>query len=152
MELKDYEISFVYFYRVLEFFFLLVRKDEFRNIIADYNRNNNIDVLMSSLTNIYLQNEDAQLLHLLNIINAEIMDVITEAHALRLINVVSVEEFANSLYLYRNSIVHGKSDAKYFIKLPEVIEEKIENDAKLFWNKCIAQIAEILIIKYCNLG
>lgn len=49
------------------------------------------------------------------------------------------------LSIYRNAIVHGKSDQRFKIKMPTVVC----SDNDIFWNNAIQKIAEVLIKKYC---
>ena len=65
MLLLGSEISFQYFYKVLEYFFLISRQDEFKSLIGDYNSTNKIDDFITAVTKIYQQNEEAQLTILL---------------------------------------------------------------------------------------
>lgn len=145
MEIKDKEISFAYFYKVLEHFFLIARQKDFISFIDEYNRVQDINKFIDTVTKVYRQNEDIQLLELLNSIQSEISLILNEAYNLKIISSISVEEFSNELYLYRNSIIHGKSDDKFDIKTPSIVF----NNEERFWNRCVEKIAEILILKYC---
>lgn len=145
MEIRNKEISFAYFYKVLEHFFLIARQKDFIHFIEEYNRAQDINKFIDAVTKVYRQNEDIQLLELLNSIKNEISLILNEANRLKIINNVSVEEFSNKLYLYRNSIIHGKSDDKFGIKTPSIVF----NNEERFWTKCVEKIAEILILKYC---
>ena len=145
MLLLGSEISFQYFYKVLEYFFLISRQDEFKSLIGDYNSTNKIDDFITAVTKIYQQNEEAQLTILLKSIESDISAYINDAYNDGIISNSNVDEFAGSLYLYRNKIVHGKSDTKFELKLPTLIKGKEER----FWEKYIVLIAEILIKKYC---
>lgn len=139
------EISFQYFYKVLEYFFLISRQDEFKSLIGDYNSTNKIDDFITAVTKIYQQNEETQLTILLKSIESDISVYINDAYNDGIISNSNVDEFAGSLYLYRNKIVHGKSDTKFELKLPTLIKGKEER----FWEKYIVLIAEILIKKNC---
>ena len=147
MLLLENEIAFHYFYKVLEYFFLICRQSEFESLIADYNSVKNIDSFIAGVTKIYQQNEEAQLTILLKSIEPDISSNVSSAFQEGIINSNNIEEFASSLYLYRNKIVHGKSDTKFELKLPTIVKSKEEK----FWEKCIVRIAEILIKKYCFL-
>ncbi len=52
MEIRDHELSFQYFYKVLEHFFFINRADDFKEIIQQYNTKNNIKKFISGITNI----------------------------------------------------------------------------------------------------
>jgi len=143
--LFGHEISFQYFYKVIEHFFLICRQDEFRNIITEYNSRNNINEFIDKVTKIYRQQEDSQLKVLLESIEPDIQAIVSECKKNGYIIEDSVDAFSDALYLYRNSIVHGKSDDKFVVKTPSSIGLKQEK----FWNLATEQIAEKLIVKYC---
>lgn len=143
--LFGHEISFQYFYKVLEHFFLICRQDEFKKLINDYNSNNNINEFISNVTDIYRQNEDRQLYVLLKTVESEIPQIIDEGHTKGYVADDNIESFAEALYTYRNTIVHGKSDEKFSVKIPSNIGSECEN----YWNMAAEKIAEKLIIHYC---
>ncbi len=143
--LFGHEISFQYFYKVLEHFFLICRQDEFKKIINDYNSNNNINEFISNVNDIYRQNEDRQLYVLLKTVESEISQIIGEGHAKGYVADNNVESFTEALYTYRNTIVHGKSDEKFSVKIPSNIGSECEN----YWNMAAEKIAEKLIMHYC---
>ncbi len=144
MSIREKEISFQYFYKVLEYFFLICRKDEFITRIGQYNTSNNIDEFIQEVTSIYKQNEDIQLSILLRSINPELQNIINDAHSKKYIKQNTLDSFSESLYLYRNKIVHGKSDDRFVIKLPSLVG----NEEEKFWTNTVNLIAEILIRKY----
>lgn len=143
--LHGHEISFQYFYKVLEHFFLVCRQGEFVNIINEYNGKNDIDKFISSVTDIYKQNEEVQLKVLLNSIASEITPLVHECFIKGVIGEESIEAFTEALYLYRNTIVHGKSDERFIVKIPSNVGAAKES----LWNTTAEAIAMILIEKYC---
>lgn len=145
MRLHQHEIAFQYFYKVLEHFFLVCRQDEFKNYIAEYNTNNNINRFIDAVTSVYKQGEEIQLKTLLVSIKTEILPLINQAFTDGVIAESTVEKFSDELYLYRNTIVHGKSDERFSIKIPSYIGASDEK----FWTVAVNKIAEILIRKYC---
>lgn len=145
MSLQGREIAFQYFYKVLEHFFLICRQDEFKNLIANYNANNDINVFTDEVVKIYKTQEDIQLKILLTSIQSDITNLVHDAYVNSYISAEDVEEFGEKLYLYRNTIVHGKSDERFFLKTPSQIGDKKE----LFWTTIVEKIAEALIRKYC---
>lgn len=144
MKIFENEISFIFFYRVLEHFFLFVRQNEFINLIDDYNKSERIDDFIENVTKIYSYKEEFQLLSLLESIEDNISQLIGEAKENNIISNLIVSEFSNKLYSYRNSIVHGKNDTKLFVKTPCLVN----NNEEMFWNKTVKSIAEVLILKY----
>ena len=145
MSIKEKEISFQYFYKVLEYFFLICRKDEFISKIGQYNQSNNIDEFIQEVTSIYKQNEEIQLSILLKSINSDLQKQINDAYREGYIKQNTLDSFSDSLYLYRNKIVHGKSDERFIIKLPSLVG----NEEEKYWTNTVNLIAEILIKKYC---
>ena len=143
--LFGHEASFHYFYKVLEYFFLICREDVFETYINDYNSSHNMAEFIKSVTDIYKQTEEIQLLNLLNSIEQQIKWIVVEAKKKRVIRTDDISEFSNALYIYRNAIVHGKSDQRFKIKMPTVVC----SDNDIFWNNAIQKIAEVLIKKYC---
>lgn len=143
--LIGHEISFQYFYKVLEHFFLICRQDEFKTIISEYNSKKDINDFIALVTDIYRQNEDSQLYVLLKTLEVEISKLINEGYTKGYIKENNVESFSKELYLYRNTIVHGKSDDKFSIKIPSCTGSAKES----FWNMAAEKIAELLIVKYC---
>lgn len=143
--LQKEEIAFLYFYKILEYFFIINHKKEFENIIQEYNNETNIGKLISEVSNIYKQKEENLLEYLLNSIYEEIKDIILEAFEKKLIKENTLENFSIEIYMYRNSIVHGKGDYRYSLKLPD----DIDNHNEIEWNKILRKISEKLIFKYC---
>lgn len=143
--LHGHEASFQYFYKVIEYFFLICRQNEFKTFINDYNTYGNIEEFIEKVTNVYRQNEDSQLRVLMQAIEIEITLIIKECFDNGYIKENTVEAFSESLYLYRNTIVHGKSDERFAIKIPSNIDSQNET----FWNMVTEKIAEKLIVKYC---
>lgn len=146
MKIIDTEISILYFYKILEYFFLVIRKDEFKNIIKRYIRDENIDYAISELSKIYKQQELLQLKFLLEYIELDIQEIIDEAISKDIIRTCNISEFAEALYSFRNSIVHGKSSEKFDLKLPNRF---INNEEEIFWKYTIKFISEVLINKLC---
>lgn len=145
MILHGHEISFQYFYKVLEHFFLICRQDEFKAYINDYNTCGNITDFIDRVTNVYKQNEEIQLKILLKSIQTEINSLINSAYTQEIISSNDISIFSDGLYKYRNTIVHGKRDERFNVKVPSYIGDSKEE----FWNIAVNQIAEILIKKYC---
>lgn len=139
------EMSFQYYYKVLEFFFYICIKDEFVCSINEYNATQNIDKYINDIHKKCFKKEEEQLIVLLHSIEEAIEGYIKAACKKGIINDEKVETFAKKMYLHRNSIVHGKSEKKFELNLPLIVK----SDKELFWNTTIAGIAEILIRKYC---
>lgn len=146
MRIYEREISSLYLYKILEYFFLIARKDEFNVILKDYNESNSIDVLINKITKLYKDSEKEQLIILMNSIKENLNDIINKAMEWNILKSNNIESFAEELYLYRNSIVHGKSDYKFDLKIPNAL---CESEKDLFWRNSLKQISEILLFKYC---
>lgn len=146
MRTIDTEISVLYFYKIIEYFFLVIRKDEFKSIIDDYIFDKNIDSVITKLMKIYNEKEKFQLKLLLQSIEDEIGELMMKAISSNIILTPSITDFAEALYAFRNSIVHGKSGDKFDLKLPNPF---VKNNNELFWRDTVKSIAEILIKKFC---
>lgn len=146
ISLIDKEISSLYFYKVLEYFFNIVRVHELEDCINCYNKNNNIEFFIKSTSGIYNNKEDAQVMNLIITLKDELEEVLDNACKLNIISTMDCIEFARKLYLYRNSIVHGKDELKFDLKLPNIF---IVNEVYIFWRETLQYIAKTLLIKYC---
>jgi hypothetical protein len=145
MRIEGEEISFLYFYKVLEYFFIINYKDFFIHYIDQYNSNKDINKFIENVTGIYKKNEEQLLLSLLKSLETELSPIIKKAYTKGLIKSEELEEFSNELYLYRNSIVHGKGDTRYTLKVTDLIEHDIE----MAWVEIVKSIAVKIIFKYC---
>lgn len=145
MQIKDKEISFQYFYKVLEHFWVIARKEKFKVLISNYPDNKNIDDLFNNVQNVFSTKEGTQLRVLLESIDTKITQLGKYALEKGFSKKDSIQEFSKSLYSYRNSIVHGKDEARLTLKLPNIWE----NEKEKFWIEAIRKISEILIEKYC---
>lgn len=146
ISLINKEISSLYFYKVLEYFFAIVRANEFEDCINCFNKNNNIESFIKNTSGIYNNKEDAQVMNLIINLKDELKEVLDNACKSNIINTMDHIEFARKLYIYRNSIVHGKDELKFDLKLPNVF---IVNEVDIFWREALQYIAKTLLIKYC---
>ena len=146
MRIIDTEISVLYFYKIIEYFFLFIRKGDFKRIIDEYIVDKNIDSVITKLVKIYNEKEKFQLKLLLESLEDEIVELMTKANSLNIISSPNITDFAGELYSFRNSIVHGKSGDKFDLKLPNPLAK---NNNELFWKDTVKSIAEILIRKFC---
>lgn len=136
--------DFLNFYRVLEYFFLISRKDDFESFIFDYNQNKDIDKVLNKITKVYKQSEEVLLENFLNKIN-NIEAIMDKAFSKRLINnKTDKEEFASKLYTYRNSRVHGKRDTKMDLLVPAIVDSNNKD-----WEIIIENIAELVVKQFC---
>jgi hypothetical protein len=145
MQIKDKEISFQYFYKVLEHFWVIARKEKFKVLISNDPDNKNIDDLFNNVQNVFSNDEGTQLRILLESIETDITQLVKSASENKLSKKNSVKEFSRSLYSYRNSVVHAKDETNLTLKLPNIWE----NEKEKFWIEATRQISEILIEKYC---
>ncbi len=145
MEIRDHELSFQYFYKVLEYFYIINRSDDFREKIEQYNSKNNIQKFITEITKIYKDKEINQLKYLLSANLDELNSILEFAKEKDLIENTESDSLAEAIYKYRNSLVHGKSDDAFDLKLPELLN----NEKEINWIKVVHQISLILIKKYC---
>lgn len=145
MDVQEEEISFLYFYKVLEHFFIINQREKFITNINEYNTNQNVDEFIKEISSIYKQNEEELLKYLLHTSKEKLSNVLEVAFNNSLIDERDISQFAPALYQYRNSLVHGKGDYKYTLKTPD----DIDNIEEKIWNGLIMEIAKVLIFKYC---
>lgn len=146
MRIYNREISSLYLYKILEYFFLIARKKEFEKIINDYNKDKAIDTFIKKITKLYKDEELEQLTILLNSIKEKLSNILYNAIKLSILDSCDINSFAKELYLYRNSIVHGKSDYKFDLKIPNTL---CESEKDIFWKDSLKYITEVLLFKYC---
>lgn len=138
------EISFLYYYKVLEYFFIINRKDQIADLVSSYG--NNIDKLISKLTSFYRTAETECLRYLLNNLKKEaVQNVISSAFNEELIATENLDELIKELYIFRNSVVHGKKDSGYQTNIPTIFI----NQRTLLWRKLTRELALLCINKFC---
>jgi hypothetical protein len=142
------ETRFHYYYKVLEYFFHI----NLNNKILSNKRK--VSISLQELRNINKTSEKECLKELLNNKNIcnNVKQVISEYFTPKLlpcnykgntsINTLSIEDFSELLYDYRNSIVHGK----YQMRIPNLIEN---NEIIEEWNEIVKTIALICIVHFC---
>ena len=149
MNISD-ETVFMYFYKAIEYFYFINRKNEIHQILKDYS--SDITRFIIEINNIYKTDERSCLKMLFNNseIKPKIESIASEMHKKSIIPDEGVETFAGKLYLYRNSIVHGKGDTKFDLKVPRLLEESTRQESMSFyWNWAIQKIAFKCIKTFC---
>lgn len=145
VNIQDEEISFLYFYKVIEYFFHFNYQPQFIEKIEEYNTNHDIIQFIKDITKIYKKGEEDLLIHLLKNLECKIRRVLEYSYNQGLIDEIDIKKFAKNLYKYRNSLVHGKGDKKLELKIPDDIEETKEK----FWNIITRELANTIIFEYC---
>lgn len=145
INLED-ETSFLYLYKVIEYFFLINRKNEISVIIQE--NINNIDEIILKMQNIYKTEEKICLSYIVNneSIKPKITKLISRAYKDKLISGESYDAFVDAVYSFRNSIAHGKGDKGYTLKLPNILKQDIE---LICWNSLMKDFALICINEFC---
>ncbi|PFR36752.1 hypothetical protein [Bacillus cereus] len=137
--------DFLSFYKILEYFFLINRKDEFKSLILEYNQNEDMDKTLKEITKIYKTNEDLLLEALLNKIN-NLEPILDKALSKGLISSKdNKKEFAKKLYDYRNSRVHGKKDTNLNLLVPTILDLESNDE----WEIVIENVADLVIKQFC---
>lgn len=133
----------LYFYKVIEHFFIINRKQEILDLISNCK---NTDQLIKNLTNIYKDDEESCLEYVLSntSIKAKAQEIIDEAYAEKLITENSIHEFAKQIYLYRNSVVHGKLDKRFPLRTINILDTSEKT-----WFNIIKRLAYICIEVFC---
>ena len=120
-------------------------KEKFKVLISNYPDNKNIDDLFNNVQNVFSTKEGTQIRVLLESIDTKITQLVKYASEKGFSKKDSIQEFSKSLYSYRNSVVHGKDEARLTLKLTNIWE----NEKEKFWIEATRKISEILIEKYC---
>lgn len=146
--INDIDISFLYFYKILEFFFIIIQKNSIKKDVELYFENENLEKLIDDLHNNYFGKREESLLY--SLIDRIETDIITEVRELafnnHLIRENTNKEFSNQMYQHRNSIVHGKFEFKNFkLKLPN----KIDDYKSMVWTEIIEKVTFYLIRTNC---
>lgn len=129
LSLNGNQLAFQYFYKILEYFW---------------------GVLNEKPKETRFKKEREQLQILISSIKSEITHLISSAmnkgHIKKENNYEeAIILFSDKLYNYRCDIVHAKSDTKYTVELPSILD-KAKGD---FWINVTKQLAEILIETHC---
>lgn len=132
------------FYKVLEYFFIINKKDELRRLSEKLTSDGDIDYFTSEVTKIYKTDEFSLLYNLLENLN-DIEGVTKETHRKGLIREDSLNEFTEKLYTFRNSIVHSKKDSKFDMVVPKYLS----NESDEHWINIIEKLANLCIKKFC---
>ncbi len=148
MILRDSEIWFLYMYKVLEYFFLINRKNEIQKIAAKWIKNP--DKLSKEIETIYRTGEQDCLKYLLKnpCIKNDVENAIQTAFENGIISLKVIDEFADKLYSFRNSIVHGKLDVRYKLYTPNLLSDFQESP----WFTIIHILAFGCIREFCYEG
>ncbi|GGJ64475.1 hypothetical protein [Virgibacillus salexigens] len=133
----------LYFYKVIEYFFIINRKQEILDLISNFN---DIDKVIKGLTNIYKDDEESCLGYVLsnNDIKEKAQTIIDEAYTENLITENSIKQFAKQIYLYRNSVVHGKLDKRFPLRTEDILDNRED-----IWFNIIKRLAYICIEVFC---
>ncbi|WDL98837.1 hypothetical protein [Alicyclobacillus sp. ALC3] len=133
----------LYFYKVIEYFFLINRKQEITSIIQS---DQNIDRKISDLTKVYKEDEENLLISIMHTLKSHhrFDSVLHYAVNRNLVNSNDTNEFANKMYLYRNSIVHGKKDNRFDILTRDLVDQEPDG-----WFIVIREVALICIEVFC---
>ncbi|NOU80360.1 hypothetical protein GC101_15930 [Paenibacillus sp. LMG 31459] len=137
----------MYYYRAIEFFFIINKKSNIKQSVEAYNESQDMDKLIKELTNLYSTKEVELLKNLLINLNG-VEKVIQYAKNNGLIDNTDIFAFSTSLYIFRNSIVHGKGDTKFTLNIPtiEVLHPKAKD---LYWTEVLKSLADLVIKQFC---
>ncbi|PFM17806.1 hypothetical protein COJ44_12975 [Bacillus anthracis] len=137
--------DFLSFYKVIEHFFVINRKNEFEEYIKNYNDDKNLNLILNKITKVYKDNEIDLLGTLIN--NLENMEPILKLALSKglISNQADKKEFTKNLYEFRNSKVHGKGDANFELLVPTILNLNENND----WEIIIEELAKLIIEQFC---
>lgn len=145
---NDIDIAFLYFYKILEFFFIICQRNAIKQDVDDFISNNNLEHFIDCLqTDYFGKKEDLLLNQLIDAVDCKVIEEVRNlAFTHKLILQNDNKEFSNQLYLHRNSIVHGKFEFKNLqLKMPNKVDDKNSR----VWTEIIEKVSFHLIRMYC---
>lgn len=137
----------IFYYRTIEFFFIINKKSELKRSVEAYNESDDLDKFIKDLSSLYGTKETELLKNLINNID-NVEGVIKYAQSEGIIDNMDISTFATKLYNYRNSIVHGKGDAKFSLNIPtiDVLHPKSKDR---YWTEVLRRLADQVIKQFC---
>lgn len=131
----------------LNFFFIINKKSELKRSVEAYNESDDLDKFIKDLSSLYGTKETELLKNLINNID-NVEGVIKYAQSEGIIDNMDISTFATKLYNYRNSIVHGKGDAKFSLNIPtiDVLHPKSKDR---YWTEVLRRLADQVIKQFC---
>lgn len=146
--INDTDFSFLYFYKILEFFFFISQKEGIEKIANQYNDTEDIETFITSMQgNFFGKKEDILLINLIDSMDSDLInDIGAFAVENGLIPKNQNDTLSEELYKHRNSITHGKFEYKNTkLRKPNRI-----NDLKgTKWTELIERLSFSLIVKHC---
>lgn len=137
----------IFYYRIIEYFFIINKKSEIKKAIENYNDTNDLDKVIVEMSSLYRQEETELLKNLIKNIK-DIEEVIEYAEVEGLVDSMDISSFSNKLYAYRNSIVHSKYDSKFKINVPFI--EVLHPESKdRYWIEVLRRLSEKVIVQFC---
>lgn len=133
------EVAFLYYYKVLEFFFYISKKDN------NIEHKSEINCLERVLTELNIDNEVKY------IIENEFFNYMLEDDDKNNVdcNNMNIKIFTNKLYKYRNSVAHGKDDTNLLSHVPMNLIDNEEKRKLDGWNSIGEKLAYICIKYFC---
>ena len=137
------DISFIYFYKTIEHFFLINRKGEIERLVRQYATN--VEQLMSKLLAVYRESDRDYLKYLLDSMSAKTRGLRETAFKSGLIPENTTDALAEGLYAQRNSLAHGKRDSGFQLAVPNILSDW----QNVGWYLIARQLAEVCIENFC---
>lgn len=139
---RNTELGFLYFYKVLEYFFILHNEKKFQILVKNYEMNKDLLTFTTQASKIFRKREEKQLLSLLEVLKKDIGAVLRRAKEEKICK-EGLESFSNALYRYRCNIAHGKAE------MQKELTFRFDPNEIHMWCELTKDIAEIVIKKYC---
>lgn len=150
IKINNKESSCLYFYKTLEFFFLMNRNAEYDKFIKQYNgskeekRTENFIKEISKIRTLK-ENELLKKLLLNPVFHDKMKIALKKAKEFEIIEKEEVSFLADKLYSFRNSIVHGKIEQNFELSLPRLIENTLTEK----WLVILKLLSEMVIDEFC---
>ncbi|WP_179014230.1 hypothetical protein [Paenibacillus sp. 79R4] len=137
----------IFYYRTLEFFFIINKKSELKRNVEAYNESEDLDKLIKDVSFLYGTKEPDLLKSLLNNIDG-VEEIVKYAISEGLTENLDISTFSTRIYNFRNSIVHGKGDTKFSLNIPalEILHPESKDRS---WTEVLKRLADQVIKQFC---
>lgn len=143
MKTEPEEVAFLYYYKVLEHFFVINRSSEVKALVRSLQKD--LDQLVEELVKLVYKTDE---IHSLKHVVASVPGVATQvkrANSLGLISGTTLDDLANGLYKFRNSVAHGRKEQGLQLTVPALLP----NQNVLGWIDISRDLALKSIEKFC---
>lgn len=136
--------AFINYYKVLEYFFKTGKEEKIKMLAEKYKSDDELAFFVQEIVEVADRKEINALKNLVLVHQNDILITVKRAKAFKLITDVSIEEFAESLYEFRNMYVHAKEDNSQ-LRPPKLLTTYGDEE----WLNITREFAKKLIDLHC---